>query len=525
MKISFKSLMAAALLLAITMPVKANGMLTLFDGAETSNLIPINNAYLDEVGTRTQVIYPAESLSQMINEVINSITFYTQEPITESGGNLQLSIGETAQTAYLNATTYVEGLTPIANFPMAAGVTEVTIVFDRPYYYQGGNLVIETLLTEAATNYCFISYLGTRPENYNAISRGEVSKFLPKTSFDYGTNEEYSAKVVPSELTFNTVRAGREDIQYCTITNNGQQGITPSLSVGAPFRVEQPNAIILAGESLDVPITFAPLGKGNYDGTLSIDCGQAGILEVLLHGTAIDEATDLSVCDTTDYASFVPIYGADIDVVNTEGQMIYPAEMLADMAGGKILSLKFHTKNKIEMNGGTIELSLKVVDNTSFASAVLESGVTAVATVSPEYGGTDLEFFFNEPYSYQGGNLLVDCKVTEAGTTNHRQTFFYGTPTEYNASVYKSIWFGSTFDTEFVPFLPKVTFSYQKADVLRGDVNRDGFITISDVTVLIDYLLTGAEAPAEADCNLDSTVSISDVTKLIDFLLIGSWGN
>ncbi len=122
--------MAAALLLAITMPVKANGVLTLFDGAETSNLIPINNAYLDEVGTRTQVIYPAESLSQMINEVINSITFYTQEPITESGGNLQLSIGETAQTAYLDATTYVEGLTPIANFPMAAGVTEVTIVFD-----------------------------------------------------------------------------------------------------------------------------------------------------------------------------------------------------------------------------------------------------------------------------------------------------------------------------------------------------------------------------------------------------------
>lgn len=525
MNFTLKSLMALSLLIAITTHSMANDLLTVFEGSETSNTVPINHVYLDEVGTRTQVIYPAESLTPMINDVINSITFYTQDPITERGGNLQFSIGETTQTAYLDASTYIDGLMTIANFPMTSDVTEVTIVFDTPYYYQGGNLVIETLLTEVASNYCFITYNGTRPENYNAISRGEVTKFLPKTTFDYGTNEEFSAKVVPDELYFNTIRAERADTLYFTLTNNGQQGFAPSFSVEAPFSIGQPNAILPAGETLEMPVVFAPAAKGDYDGTLYIDCGQAGVLEVALHGTAIDAANDLTLCDSTEYASFVPIYGLDIDVVNTEGQMIYPAEMLTDMVGKKIYSLKFHTKGIVEMNGGTIQLSLKVVDKELFSTTVLETGLTAVASVSPEYGGTDLEFFFDEPYDYTGGNLLVDCKVTEAGTTNYRQTFFYGTPTDYNASLYKSLWYGSTFDIEFVPFLPKITFSYQKdaASTLRGDVDDSGDVSIDDVTSLIDLLLNGGAPTANADCDLSGDVSIDDVTSLIDFLLTGTW--
>ena len=64
------------------------------------------------------------------------------------------------------------------------------------------------------------------------------------------------------------------------------------------------------------------------------------------------------------------------------------------------------------------------------------------------------------------------------------------------------------------------------APSLRGDVNGDGKVDISDVTKLIDYLLTdnpnGVDLEA-ADCNLDGNVSISDVTKLIDYLLSDSW--
>ena len=61
---------------------------------------------------------------------------------------------------------------------------------------------------------------------------------------------------------------------------------------------------------------------------------------------------------------------------------------------------------------------------------------------------------------------------------------------------------------------------------LRGDVNGDGSVSISDVTALIDYLLTGNASGINmsgADANRDSSINISDVTVIIDYLLTGSW--
>ena len=63
------------------------------------------------------------------------------------------------------------------------------------------------------------------------------------------------------------------------------------------------------------------------------------------------------------------------------------------------------------------------------------------------------------------------------------------------------------------------------SDYKIGDVNKDGYVTISDVTALIDYLLGGDESAINvqaANVNGDGAVTISDVTALIDLLLSGS---
>ena len=61
---------------------------------------------------------------------------------------------------------------------------------------------------------------------------------------------------------------------------------------------------------------------------------------------------------------------------------------------------------------------------------------------------------------------------------------------------------------------------------LRGDVNGDGSVNITDVTALINYLLSGNATGINltaANCNQDGSVNISDVTALIAFLLSGQW--
>lgn len=59
----------------------------------------------------------------------------------------------------------------------------------------------------------------------------------------------------------------------------------------------------------------------------------------------------------------------------------------------------------------------------------------------------------------------------------------------------------------------------------RGDVNGDGIVTITDVTALINKLLTGEAAATYAavnDVNADHNVTITDVTFLINNLLSGT---
>ncbi len=59
-------------------------------------------------------------------------------------------------------------------------------------------------------------------------------------------------------------------------------------------------------------------------------------------------------------------------------------------------------------------------------------------------------------------------------------------------------------------------------DYTPGDINCDGHVNISDVTVLIDFLLGSNPQPfnhSAADVNSDNSINISDVTTLIDSLL------
>lgn len=59
---------------------------------------------------------------------------------------------------------------------------------------------------------------------------------------------------------------------------------------------------------------------------------------------------------------------------------------------------------------------------------------------------------------------------------------------------------------------------------IRGDVNDDGYVTIADVTVLIDYLLGTSVLhfnSGNADVNGNGEITIADVSALIDMLLTG----
>ena len=70
-------------------------------------------------------------------------------------------------------------------------------------------------------------------------------------------------------------------------------------------------------------------------------------------------------------------------------------------------------------------------------------------------------------------------------------------------------------------------FGFDPNALVRGDVNGDGNVDVTDVTLLIGYVLADDESTAidleVADCNDDGTINISDVTRLIAYVLNGIW--
>ena len=69
-------------------------------------------------------------------------------------------------------------------------------------------------------------------------------------------------------------------------------------------------------------------------------------------------------------------------------------------------------------------------------------------------------------------------------------------------------------------WLIAINYAEHTSTNTAGDLNGDGSVNISDLSDLIDMILSGNTNP-DADINGDGSVNISDITSLIDILLNG----
>ena len=184
------------------------------------------------------------------------------------------------------------------------------------------------------------------------------------------------------------------------------------------------------------------------------------------------QANELTVCDNGEVGSdawnHLPVFGYWFDAEGMT-QQIYPAEMLADMAGGKITALKFYSAASwegyesytIAFYGADIALALKEVEETSYDEDApsMIGGATVVAVTEAEYGGVYLTFELDEPFEYNGGNLLVEAYWDGTGT--YGATYFVGEAQENYCSYYAFDYYDEWLE-QSSQILNKVTFTYEE---------------------------------------------------------------
>ena len=177
---------------------------------------------------------------------------------------------------------------------------------------------------------------------------------------------------------------------------------------------------------------------------------------VFLCGTMMQtNATELVVADGTATNSRFPINGYWGDAV-CHHQMIYPASMLQEMAGGTISNIVFHVASPASIELTAIyKVSVAIVSEAAFASKdnFISAELTQVYEGKLDASKTTVEVAFNAPFAYAGGNLLIDVQTKQSGS--YKDAYFYGISTDYiQAIIETNIMAGDN-------FLPKATFTFE----------------------------------------------------------------
>lgn len=481
--------------IACTMGMAAQETLTVFDGTDTNSRVPLDSYWWDASSPfYTQVIFPAEALEEMEGATITGIKFYLNaDGVKFSGGKFDLQMGTTTETTFTNA--IAEGLTDVLTGQTApeTGLTEVEFTFATPFVYTGGNLVYSCHFLEKGT-YSSSFFYGVNQTTNTAWARNDVAKFIPKTTFTYTPAQlnEYDAKVTPQSLDFGKLNPGQSTVLNVTVKNKGLNAFTPAVTTAAPFSAQYDGAALASGESVEIPVTYAPTELGDFAGELSINCGEAGTYTVALTGQCTD-VVELVVCDGTATSAYTPFYGSYYDSENTKTQMIYPAEMLANIKDAEIIGVQFESKFAFSFTDGQLQLSLGETETSEFTktdNAVDNpvTGLTEMATIVPG-ASKILEFTFANPYKYEGGNLAVQTLVTETGS--YSSTTFYGVATENYASYYEYTWNNAT-TSNAIQFLPKMTILYRISQAEPQTVTVTGVVTDTDQQPLegVNVMLT-----------------------------------
>ena len=167
---------------------------------------------------------------------------------------------------------------------------------------------------------------------------------------------------------------------------------------------------------------------------------------------------ELTVADGTATSSYIPVYGLWMDDY-TRAEMIYPAEMLEEMNGGDITSLKYYISSSATgpWTGDVFNVYMMEVDATTMSTFYTAADAEIVYTGGLDGQGTEMVIELDNSYTYGGGNLLIG--IEEITCSTWKSCSFYGVAaTGASGSGYSSASVAAVPFTQR-DFLPKTTFT------------------------------------------------------------------
>ena len=171
---------------------RQTGNLTVFDGTATNRFVPIYTAYTDAY-EKCEMVYPADTLESIVGRKITSMKFYTSKDYFDySDVVFQVFLTE-YPLDYINGFHGTAGATMVYEGGLVIANHVMTIQFDEPFHYDGGNLLVGVYVTETGgwdnTPWYGETVNGASVQGYSYDGLYAINptqrNFLPKATFHF----------------------------------------------------------------------------------------------------------------------------------------------------------------------------------------------------------------------------------------------------------------------------------------------------------------------------------------------------
>ena len=232
-----------------TYEASAASEVTVADGTDTQSCVPFFGFYADAY-TKSNYVIPAADLTAISNSDINSLTCYTVSGQEDAdwGVNFNVYLAEVENTT-ISSFYDVSNATLVYSGNLQIVSEELNVIFNNPYYYNGGNLLV-AFETTSTGDYKSVNYLGKNAEgasiseysyvSLEAITTGTQRDFIPKTTFHVGTAPATSGTIGDCEWNY--------DSETKTLTISGEGAMADVFPMPyADYKYEAENVVIEQG--------------------------------------------------------------------------------------------------------------------------------------------------------------------------------------------------------------------------------------------------------------------------------------
>ena len=274
-------------------------------------------------------------------------------------------------------------------------------------------------------------------------------------SIDSGEPANIPANVV--DLTVNSITLSRNPVEPYTmvniifnVTNNSSDPYDGDLwlvlrKAGIDNQIELESVLIPAGATQDVIISYTPTQTGSYVFMLCYinSEGQYVTYEGMSATLTVAESLTNDV---------VPVYGYWADNYSRSQFIIGEAD-LEEMIGGELNAMTFYaSQESVNWGAAKFDVYVSEVEGSTISTLKAWDTLEKVYSGSLSVVNNEMKVTFNEPYPYEGGNLLIGFNQTVSGS--YSKSSWYG-QTVSGASVGG---YGTTISQQ--NFVPDVVFDF-----------------------------------------------------------------